>query len=147
MLRLRLPATAFSCFLLCTGCLLERQSVNEPIVPEVVQRLQPGRTRAEEVVQWLGAPSEVVQLGHRSAYRFDHTVGKSAILWLAVLVLSNSDTRADRLWVFFDQNNVLTHFGATYAAERAEYSMPWEDLHDQSREEAAGRLSSTPQGR
>lgn len=135
-------AISFS-LLFCGGCFLERQSVNEPILPEVVQRLQPGKTRAQEVVQWLGAPAEVVQLGHRSAYRFDHTTGKGAMLWLGLLVLNNEDTRADRLWVFFDEKDVLTHYGATFAAGRTEYSMPWEDLHDESREEAQRRLSAS----
>jgi hypothetical protein len=32
--------------------------------------------------------------------------------------------------VFFDENDVLTHYGSTYGTHRTQYAMPWEDVHE-----------------
>ena len=39
-------------------------------------------------------------------------------------------TEATDVWVFFDENNVLSHYGATFAVHRAQYALPWEDVHE-----------------
>jgi hypothetical protein len=82
------------------------------------------------VVDRLGAPVDVVQLGRRSAYRYQFTSSKREVLFLLVLGLYNQDTRSDRIWVFFDEKQVLTHVGSTFQGAETEYAMPWEDLHD-----------------
>jgi hypothetical protein len=69
----------------------------------------PGETTAKDVVEALGAPNEVVQLGTRSAYRYDFTVEKTAGFTLIIITFLNDDTRADRAWLFFDKDDVLTH--------------------------------------
>ena len=89
----------------------------------------PGMTAAD-VVATLGAPNEVIQLGLRSAYRFDHQKKKRAGLFALVLGFFNEDTREDRVWCFFDQNDVLTHVGSTLDADDTEYALPWSDIHD-----------------
>ncbi len=55
-----------------TSCFLSRVDIQEPISPQVVTALEPGVHTAADVVERLGAPSEVVQLGHRSAYRYEY---------------------------------------------------------------------------
>ena len=110
---------------LASSCFLSRRTTHEPLDAERIAQLVPNRSTAKDVVELLGAPTEVVQLGKRSAYRFDATVAKDAGLWLLVVGLYDSDTRADRLWAFFDENEVLTHVGATLSSDRAEYSLPW----------------------
>jgi outer membrane protein assembly factor BamE (lipoprotein component of BamABCDE complex) len=112
------------------ACVVGYSSTNEPLDPELVQKLVPGKTTAKEVVELLGAPTEVVQLGRSSAYRYDHTVTKAAGLILVVVILGNLDSRADRLWVFFDEHAVLTHLGSTFASHHTQYAMPWEDVHE-----------------
>jgi len=82
---------------------------------------------SERVTELLGAPTEVVQLGTRTAYRYDFTETKSAGLFLLVVGFFNSDSHQDRVWVFFDENESVTHVGATLAGDQAEYSMPWSD--------------------
>ena len=47
-----------------------------------------------------------------------------------MLGLYNQDTRADRAWLFFDENQLLTHLGSTLEGEEPEYAMPWQDVHD-----------------
>lgn len=113
---------------LLPGCFLARSTVNEPLAPEAVNRLEPGVTTAAEVVRLLGAPTEVVQLGRRSAYRFDATTSKRTGLWLLVVFLAGSDTRSDRVWVFFDEAGVLTHVGSTFDNDDPRYSLPWNSV-------------------
>ncbi len=110
---------------LLPSCLVSRTTNNESITAEHVAQLKPGVSTATDVVKTLGAPSDVVQLGRRSAYRYDHTVTKRAGLFLLVIAFMNDDTHADRVWVFFDEHDVLTHVGSTLRADGAEYKMPW----------------------
>jgi len=112
------------------GCALGRTSVNDPISAAALERLVPGQSTAADVVALLGAPTDVVQLGKRSAYRYEHEKTKRAAALLLLVVVFNQDTRQDRVWVFFDENGVLTHVGSTLTADKAEYAMPWSDVHD-----------------
>ncbi len=116
---------------LAPACFISRTSVNDPLTPASLEGLQPGTTTAAEVLELLGAPVEVVQLGHRTAYRFDAETTKRAGLWLVVVGFMNDDTRSDRVWVFFNQDDVLTHVGATFNARDPKYAMPWQNIHDE----------------
>jgi outer membrane protein assembly factor BamE (lipoprotein component of BamABCDE complex) len=118
------------CLLLAAGCAFARQDTNDPLDASTIRGLEPGKTTARDVVERLGAPTEVVQLGRRTAYRFDAMTTKSALLFLLVINFANQDTRSDRLWVFFDENDVLTHFGASFGTHRTQYALPWEDVHE-----------------
>jgi len=119
--------------LLCLvpACAVGRSSENAPLDAQKLHALQPGTTTAREVVELLGAPVDVVQLGKRSAYLYRFTSTKSAALVLIVANFYNSDQRADRAWVFFDENQVLTHMGVTLDGDKTEYAMPWENVHDE----------------
>lgn len=124
-----LPVLAVAGFL-ATSCAIGRQDVNEPLDARIVRSFVPGTTTAREVVERLGAPTEVVQLGRRTAYRYDGTTTKSAVLFLLVFNFANQDTRSDRVWVFFDEKDVLTHCGSWYGTHRTQYAMPWEAVHE-----------------
>lgn len=115
---------------LSAACAIARQDHNEPLDAAAIRAFEPGKTTARDVVARLGAPTEVVQLGRRSAYRYDASTAKSALLVLVVVNLGNQDLRTDRLWVFFDENDVLLHYGASYGTHRTQYAMPWEDVHE-----------------
>jgi hypothetical protein len=119
--------------LLCClpSCFIDRASDDEPLYPSMLAGLRPGLSTAAQVVEKLGAPVQVVRLNRRSAYRFEHRMDKSTFLVLIVLVLGGTDHRSDRVWAFFDEHDVLTHFATTYGAHRTEYSLPWEDIHDE----------------
>ena len=120
---MRLASTILLLALL-PGCFLSRSHLNQPIAAETVERIVPSQTTAGEVAQLLGAPLEVVQLGYRSAWRYEFTVEKQAALFLFVVGLRGVDNQADRVWVFFDEEGVVSHVGATFAGEDAEYSVP-----------------------
>ncbi|MFT4512305.1 MAG: outer membrane protein assembly factor BamE (lipoprotein component of BamABCDE complex) [Planctomycetota bacterium] len=123
------------------GCIIARQDVNEPLSAPLIKQLQPGTTTARQVVELLGGPNQVVQLGRRTAYLYEATSAKSAVVFTVVFNVGNSDTRQDRLWVFFDEADKLSHYGATYGTHRTQYAMPWENVHEASDNEArdAGR--------
>src|SRR5262245_42142135 len=104
-----MPRTLLTALLLLPSCAITRQETNEPIDATVVATFQPGVTTAREVVEKLGAPTEVVQLGRRTAYRYDASKTKSALLFLVVFNMAAQDTRSDRVWAFFDEHDVLTH--------------------------------------
>jgi outer membrane protein assembly factor BamE (lipoprotein component of BamABCDE complex) len=125
-------ALLLTLLLVAPACAFMRETVNEPLTPVALESLRPGVSTAEEVVQALGAPVDVVQLGRRSAYRYQFTASKRAALFLLVLGFYNQDTREDRAWVFFDENQVLSHVGSTFEAADVEYAMPWEELHGEA---------------
>ena len=91
-----------------SACYVTRSTTNEPLTRESIDKLVPGTSTAQEVVATLGAPAEVVQLGTRTAYRYEFTNTKRAVLFLIVLGFYNEDTRADR----------------------ARYAMPWWNVHE-----------------
>ena len=109
------------------GCFISRDSLNRPLRDEVAAELVPGQTTAKDVTDKLGAPNEVVQLGQRTAYRYDFTNTKRAGFTVILVTFLNEDTRSDRIWLFFDAKDVLTHTGATFQGEDTEYAMPWDD--------------------
>ena len=121
---------ALALSLLLTGCFIARDTTNEPLQREKILELRPGVTTARKVVNQLGGPNDVVQLGRRSAYRYDFRNRKRMGLILIIINFFNEDTRSDRLWVFFDENEVLTHYGATFKGNDAKYAMPWDDIHE-----------------
>ena len=121
-----------ACTFSLPSCFVARTAVNEPLDIAAVRSLVPGETTAKEAVERLGAPSDVVQLGKRFAYRYDHTINKRAGLFLIVIALFNEDARQDRTWLFFDEKSVLTHVGSTFSSHRPQYAVPWEDIHEDS---------------
>lgn len=112
---------------LLPACVLGRRTTNRALSAERMAELEPGVSTAGDVVQALGAPMDVVQLGQRSAYRYDYSVDKASSLFLVIVTFANLDTQADRAWFFFDENDVLTHAGSTFESQDAEFTMPWTD--------------------
>ncbi len=115
---------------LLPSCFISRNSADEPLQPKRMDVLQPGVSTAAQVAATLGAPNEVVQLGKRMAWRYDFTNAKTAGFSILILTFINEDARSDRAWLFFDENSVLSFSGRTLEADRAEYAMPWQNVHD-----------------
>lgn len=107
-----------------SSCFVSRSTANPDFAPEAVAQITPGQSNAEDVTRLLGAPNEVVQLGRRSAWKFEHTVEKQAALWLILLGLRGVDTQVDRVWVFFDEEGNVIHIGSLFEASEAEYDVP-----------------------
>lgn len=107
-----------------SGCFLSRSQANPPLPPEAVAAIEPGVSDANDVTRLLGAPNEVVQLGLRSAWKYEHTVEKQSAAFLILLGLRGVDTQADRVWVFFDEEDRVLHVGSLFQANEAEYDVP-----------------------
>jgi hypothetical protein len=127
---MRSPFAALVLALACTGCFLARDSTNEPLARRDLSKFVVGQSTAQDVATAMGAPNEVVQLGRRSAWRYDHSHGKVAGLTLFVVTFVNRDTRTDRIWFFFDEQDRLSHVGSSFEADDADWAMPWQDLSE-----------------
>ena len=121
----RLPALALLCALGTSSCFVARSRINQPIDQVAYERLEPMVSSQADVLHELGAPAAVVQLGDKSAWRYDHTQSKVATFWPILVVLANTEDQQDRVWAFFDASGLLTHLGGTFEAETAEYKLPW----------------------
>lgn len=122
--------TVLAIALLLPSCFLARRINNEPLQRTKIEQLKTGVSTATDVANVLGAPTEVVQLGNRMAWRYDFSNAKVAGFSIIVLTFINEDTRADRAWLFFDANNVLQFASKTLEGSHAEYAMPWSDVHE-----------------
>lgn len=123
--------TATACallFILLPACFLARTTTNEPLSAERMAGLKVGQSTAQDALTVLGAPHDVVQLGRRSAWRYDFTNSKRAGFSVVVVTLLNEDSRSDRAWLFFDENLVLIGAGSTLQAEASEFAMPWSEV-------------------
>jgi outer membrane protein assembly factor BamE (lipoprotein component of BamABCDE complex) len=123
----RLSFLLLLCCVLTPSCFINRERVNQAIDQKAYARLEAGVSTADDVLRELGAPTEVVQLAKRSAWRYDFTLKKGAAFWPIILVFVNTEARQDRVWAFFDEAGLLTHVGASFEADKASYAMPWSD--------------------
>jgi len=115
---------------LLSSCVLSRGTVNEPLPVAEVEGLQVGSATATDVLAALGAPTDVVQLGLKSAWSYQFSSAKSASLFLFLVNFTNDDVRSDRVWVFFDEEGVVTNLGSTFEAKDTVYAMPWSRIHE-----------------
>lgn len=119
--------------LLLPACVASRFTDNEPFDPDVIEGFVPGSTTAADVTNVLGPPVRVVELDVRSAYLYEFSNSKTTGLVLLLVNFVNSDARFDRVWLFFDSRDVLTHTGSQLSAHRARFAMPWVGVHDADR--------------
>lgn len=126
--------------LLAAGCVHVRYDLDEPLDAPVVRSFVIGKTTATDVTTSLGAPVDVVQIGSRSAYEYAATSTKLTSLYLLVVTFNNKDTRSDRVWLFFDEKDVLSHAGTTFATHRTRYAMPWREKYDPEGDRARDAL-------
>lgn len=116
--------------LLLTGCVAGRVSQGEPFTKKQLEKFTPGKTTAAQVTETLGPPRQVVELNPRSAYLYEFSQSKIGGLVFIVANFFNVDQRYDRIWLFFDERNVLTHYGSKLSSHRVRWTTPWSDLHD-----------------
>jgi len=109
-----------------TGCtVIGKTKEYQPFDTSKLEILTPGKTRAADVTRLFGAPTEVIKLSNGNAYVYRRAVTKGTALWLVLLTLGNFDTQYDQVVLFFDPENVLTHFGISLNAEQTAYGLPF----------------------
>ncbi len=96
-----------------------------PFDTEKIEYLMPGKTTAAETTQYFGAPAEVVKLSNGNAYIYQRVVTKGAACWLVLVSFGNFDTKYDQLVLFFNNDDILTHYGVSLNADKAAYDTPF----------------------
>ncbi|MCG6918638.1 MAG: hypothetical protein LJE89_13975 [Deltaproteobacteria bacterium] len=110
---------------LLSGCIvLGKNKQFQPFDSTELDKLVPGQTKATEVTEIFGAPSEVVELANGNAYVYKRTVTKGTVCWLLLVTLGNVEKQHDQLVFFFDLSDTLTHYGLSLDAEKAKYGLP-----------------------
>jgi len=90
-----------------------------------LDKLIAGKSTAAEVTEALGAPSTIVKLSNGNAYIYKHSLTKGTGLWLVLVTFGNYDKHKDQIVIFFDKNDVMTHYGVTLDAHKAAYGLPF----------------------
>ena len=107
------------------GCVvIGKNKQFQPFDSTKLDSLVPGQTKAAEVTEIFGAPSEVVELSNGNAYIYKRTVTKGTVCWLVLLTFGNADKQHDQLVFFFDRSDTLTHYGLSLDADKAKYGFP-----------------------
>jgi len=110
---------------LLSGCIvLGKNKQFQPFDSTELDKLAPGQTKAAEVTEIFGAPSEVVELANGNAYIYKRTVTKGTVCWLVLVTFGNAEKQHDQLVFFFDLNDTLTHYGLSLDADKAKYGFP-----------------------
>jgi len=110
---------------LLSGCIvIGKNKQFQPFDSTELDKLVPGKTKAAEVTEIFGAPSEVVELANGNAYVYKRTVTKGTVCWLVLITLGNAEKQHDQLVFFFDLNDTLTHYGLSLDADKAKYGLP-----------------------
>lgn len=124
--RLILMGTAAGFLLQAAGCaVIGRNKDYRAFNTQKMSSLVPGKTTAEEAVRWFGAPTEVIKLSNGNAYLYSRSTAKATGLWLIFVTFANYDRQFDQLVFFFDNGNILTHFGSSLHSDEASYGMPF----------------------
>jgi outer membrane protein assembly factor BamE (lipoprotein component of BamABCDE complex) len=111
--------------ILLSGCIvLGKNKQFQPFDSTEVDKLVPGQTKATEVTEIFGAPSEVVELANGNAYIYKRTVTKGTVCWLVLVTFGNAESQHDQMVFFFDLNDTLTHYGLSLDADKAKYGLP-----------------------
>jgi hypothetical protein len=64
-------------------------------------------------------------MSNGNAYIYERSVAKGTALWLLIVSLGNYETQCDKVVFFFDNNDILTHYGVSLDAEKASYGLPF----------------------
>jgi len=115
----------FLVFLLHSCVVLAKNKDYRPFDASGLDKLIPGKSTAAEVTEMLGAPSQIVKLSNGNAYIYKRTLSKGTGLWLLFVTFGNYDGHHDQIVIFFDRNDIMTHYGVTLDAHKAAYSLPF----------------------
>lgn len=114
-----------------SGCaVLGRQQKDHRIDAESVAKIQRGMTKSQ-VTDILGAPQEIIFSNREHdplrehAYVFEHTATLYTAVVFVFINFGNSDEKRDRVIVFFDENGIVAHVGASLRASQASYGFPF----------------------
>ena len=121
------PLIAISAALVVlNGCYVSKKKDDRPWPPEVVAKIEVGKTTKAEVLKLLGPPKQIIRLLESEAYMYIASVEKNSGLVLLILNLSRSDRQYDAVTVIINRQDVVTAVGSRFSADEAEYGPPWD---------------------
>jgi len=123
---LKFTVAVFVIFVFGSGCLMiGKNKEYQPFDSGELETLVPGKTTAAGVSGILGAPSQVVEMSNGNAYIYKRSLAKGTVLWLLVVSFGNYEKQYDQVVFFFDENDILTHYGVSLNANKASYGFPF----------------------
>jgi hypothetical protein len=115
-----------SMILLCVSCAMFGKSKEyHGFDAGLLATFIPGTTTAGEIVAVFGAPTHLVKLSNGNAYVYERSVSKGTGIWLVLLSFGNYETQYDRAVFFFDNEDILTHYGLSMNAGDSSYGFPF----------------------
>ena len=112
--------------ILGSGCvIMGKDREYHPFNSEDLEKLAPGQATATEVTKAFGAPTQVVRMSNGNAYVYKRSLSKATGLSLVLFSMYNIDKQYDQLVFFFDNNDVLTHYGVSLNAGEVSYGHPF----------------------
>jgi hypothetical protein len=112
-------------FLLGGCCILGKNIENQEIDAKKLASITINHTTASEIGELFGAPNQVIKLSNGNAYIYRHSVAKATVVWLMFVSMGNYDKQYDQIVFFFDNNNILTHYGSSFEVGEASYGLPF----------------------
>jgi hypothetical protein len=126
MKAMRDAIVVLSVILLCVSCAMFGKSKEyHGFDASWIKRFTPGTTTAAEVLEVFGAPSHMVKLSNGNAYVYERSVSKGTGIWLILFSFGNYETQYDRVVFFFDNEDILTHYGLSMNAGDSSYGLPF----------------------
>lgn len=111
---------------LCCGCAaFGKNKEVQTFSAASIDKLVPGQTTAADVTQMFGAPLQVVKMSNGNAYVYKRSVAKGTVVWLLLISFGNYEKQYDQLIFFFNDKDILTHYGASFNADEASYGFPF----------------------
>ena len=109
-----------------SGCYVSKKKDDRPWPPDVVSKIEVGKTTKADVLKLLGPPKQIIRLLESEAYMYVASVEKNSGLILVVLNLSRSDRQYDAVTVIINRQDIVTAVGSRFSADEAEYGPPWD---------------------
>lgn len=111
---------------LCSGCaLFGKNKEFQPFDVSALNTVAPGTSTATDITELFGAPTEVVKMSNGNAYIYKRSIAKGTGVWLILVSFGNFERQHDQIVFFFNNQDILTHYGKSLHAENASYGFPF----------------------
>ncbi len=109
-----------------SGCAVFGRSKDfKPFDQNLLKQVVPGQTTSQEITKIFGAPNQVVKLSNGNAYIYVRTLNKSTGFWVVLFTFIDMDSQQDRIVFFFNNNDIVTHYGNSLNAAEAAHGLPF----------------------
>jgi outer membrane protein assembly factor BamE (lipoprotein component of BamABCDE complex) len=118
---------------LASGCVMSQTTEGTPIDEPRLADIVVGESTRADVAALLGAPDDIIysNLEHdplfERAFAYRRTKRRTTFLSLLLFTASRSDTNADHVIVFFDDQGVVEDVASRLDMDEPSYGGPWGD--------------------